>query len=101
MKAFVCEMCGSNNLIKQDGFFVCQSCGTKHTTSNSEGLDEYLRLSNLAKTAFSERDYTSAFHYSTDALGIQPKSPDMLALKGASMFGKEPASDALVRSFSR
>lgn len=100
MKAFVCEMCGSNNLIKQDGFFVCQSCGTKHTTSNSEGLDEYLRLSNLAKTAFSERDYTSAFHYSTDALGIQPKSPDMLALKGASMFGKEPASDALVRSFS-
>ena len=100
MKAFVCEMCGSNNLIKQDGFFVCQSCGTKHTSSNTEGQDEYLRLSNLAKTAFSEHDYTSAFHYSTDALVIQPKSPDMLALKGASMFGKEPASDALVRSFS-
>ncbi len=29
MKQLVCEMCGSTDLIKQDGFFACQNCGTK------------------------------------------------------------------------
>ena len=30
MKALTCEMCGSTNLIKKDGVFVCQSCGTQY-----------------------------------------------------------------------
>lgn len=25
MKAIVCEMCGSNDVVKQDGFYVCQA----------------------------------------------------------------------------
>lgn len=29
MKQLVCEVCGSNDLIKQDGVFVCQACGHK------------------------------------------------------------------------
>ena len=29
MKALVCEMCGSTDLAKQNGFFVCQSCFLK------------------------------------------------------------------------
>ena len=99
MKAFVCEMCGSNNLIKQGGFYVCQSCGTMHTIADSEEPDDYLRLVNLAKSAFSERDFSSAFRYSSEALEIQPDAPDMLSLKGASMFGKEPATDASVKAF--
>ncbi|MBQ1728972.1 MAG: hypothetical protein II036_01280 [Oscillospiraceae bacterium] len=28
MKAIVCEMCGSQDLVKKDGMFVCQNCGT-------------------------------------------------------------------------
>ena len=27
MKQLTCEMCGSTDLMKQDGVFVCQSCG--------------------------------------------------------------------------
>ena len=27
MKQITCEMCGSTDFMKQDGFFVCQSCG--------------------------------------------------------------------------
>lgn len=38
MVKIVCEMCGSNNLIKQDGEYVCQHCGTKYTTEEAKKL---------------------------------------------------------------
>lgn len=38
MKAIVCEMCGSQNLVKQDGMYVCQSCGTKYSTEEAKNL---------------------------------------------------------------
>ena len=31
MNRIFCEVCNSNDLIKQDGVFVCQSCGTKYS----------------------------------------------------------------------
>lgn len=31
MGKIVCEVCGSDNLVKKDGLFVCSSCGTKYT----------------------------------------------------------------------
>ena len=38
MKAIVCEMCGSQDLVKQDGMYVCQSCGTKYSTEEAKNL---------------------------------------------------------------
>lgn len=38
MKALVCEMCGSKDLIKQDGVFVCQHCGTKYSTEEARKM---------------------------------------------------------------
>ena len=38
MKAMVCEMCNSNDLLKQDGMFVCQSCGTKYSVEEAKNL---------------------------------------------------------------
>lgn len=38
MKALTCEMCGSTNLIKQDGVFVCQSCGTKYSLEEAKKM---------------------------------------------------------------
>lgn len=38
MKAIVCEMCSSRDVVKQDGFFVCQSCGTKYSTEDAKKL---------------------------------------------------------------
>lgn len=38
MKALVCEMCGSTDLVKQDGVFVCQSCGTKYSVEEAKKL---------------------------------------------------------------
>lgn len=38
MKALTCEMCGSTNLIKNDGVFVCQSCGTKYSVEEAKKM---------------------------------------------------------------
>lgn len=34
----VCEMCGSQDLVKQDGMFVCQNCGTKYSVEEAKKL---------------------------------------------------------------
>ena len=38
MKAMVCEMCQSNDLIKQDGMYVCQYCGMKYAPEEAKKL---------------------------------------------------------------
>ena len=66
MKAMVCEMCGSNNLVKQEGTYVCQHCGTKYSTEeakklmveidNSEKLKNYYTLARRAKESNNAED---------------------------------------------
>ena len=55
MKAIVCEMCGSNELIKQDGVFVCQICGTKYSVEEAKKMmvevDNAKKMSNLYERA--------------------------------------------------
>ncbi len=38
MKRLTCEMCGGTDLIKQDGVFVCQSCGLKYSIEEMKKL---------------------------------------------------------------
>lgn len=38
MKALTCEMCGSTNLIKHEGVFECQSCGTKYSVEEAKKM---------------------------------------------------------------
>lgn len=33
-----CELCGSNQFIKDGGFFVCQGCGTKYTLEEARAM---------------------------------------------------------------
>lgn len=65
MKALVCEMCGSQDLVKADGEYVCKSCGTKYsvdevkklmvevsgevTIDNTEKIANYYQLARRAK----------------------------------------------------
>ena len=74
MKQLTCEMCGSNELLKQDGVFVCQACGTKYSVEeakkmmfegtvkvdNSEKIQNYFEL---ARTAKDEGDSSIAAKY--------------------------------------
>lgn len=38
MKKMQCEVCASNDIIKQEGCYVCQSCGCKYTTEEARSL---------------------------------------------------------------
>jgi hypothetical protein len=38
MKKLVCEMCGGADLVKQDGVFVCQNCGTKYSVEEARKM---------------------------------------------------------------
>lgn len=38
MKQLVCEMCESSDLIKQEGAFVCQSCGIKYSVEEAKRM---------------------------------------------------------------
>lgn len=38
MKELKCEMCGSSNVIKQDGLFVCQVCNTKYSVEEARKM---------------------------------------------------------------
>lgn len=38
MKAIICEMCGSNDIIKEEGLYICQRCGTKYSTEEAKKL---------------------------------------------------------------
>lgn len=106
MKQLTCEMCGGTDLIKQDGVFVCQSCGCKYSVEeakkmmvegtvqvvgtvkidNSDSYDKYI---NLAKDAFEDSRYESAYDYSSKALDINTENLEMLLLQGLSLLGKD------------
>lgn len=38
MKALVCELCGSNEFVKEDGYFVCQHCHTKYSPEEAKKI---------------------------------------------------------------
>ena len=60
MKQIRCEVCGSTDLIKQDGLFVCQSCGIQYSLEEVKKLmvegtvkiDKTDEIENLLKRAF-------------------------------------------------
>ncbi len=76
MKAIVCEMCGSQDLVKQNGMYVCQNCGTKYDPEEAKKLmvevsgavkvDNTEKLKNyyqLARRAMGESNYVEAEKY--------------------------------------
>lgn len=65
MKKLTCEMCGSTDLMKQDGVFVCQTCGTKYSVEEAkkmmvEGTVEVAGTVKVDDTAKIENYYTMA-----------------------------------------
>ena len=38
MKTLKCELCGSTDIVKQDGVFVCQQCGAKYSPEEAKQL---------------------------------------------------------------
>lgn len=68
----VCELCGSNDIVKQDGVYVCQHCGTKYSVEEAKKLigvvkidktDETEKLLVLARRARDENNEENAAKY--------------------------------------
>lgn len=38
MNQLKCDLCGSNELVKQNGFFVCRFCGTKYSAEEARRM---------------------------------------------------------------
>lgn len=72
MNAIMCELCGSNDVVKQGDYFVCQHCGTKYTLEDARKLigtvkidssDELDSLFILARRAKDEGNIENAQKY--------------------------------------
>ncbi len=90
-----CELCGSNDFLKQDDYFVCQHCGCKYTVEqarkmqidgvvNVEGevkIDSSKKLENLyviARRSRSNNDWDAAKRYYDLVLQEDPLSWEAL-----------------------
>lgn len=81
MQAMVCELCGSNDIVKQDGMYVCQHCGTKYSVEEAKKLigvvqidktDETEKLLVLARRARDENNEENAAKYYDKVLQNDP-----------------------------
>lgn len=65
MKRLKCEMCGDSDIVKQDGLFVCQSCGMKYSAEEAkkmmiEGTVDVKGTVKVDNSAFVEKYLTNA-----------------------------------------
>ena len=92
MKRLACEMCGSTDLIKQDGVFVCQSCGCKYSVEEAKKMmiegtvdvsgstvkvdtsDELANLYQIARRARDDNNSENAARYYDMILVKDPSS---------------------------
>ena len=79
MKAMVCELCGSNDIVKQDGLYVCQHCGTKYSLEEAKKImveiDITKKLANIyerARKSIEVNDLAHAAEYYKEILDENP-----------------------------
>lgn len=91
MKQLICEMCGSTDLVKDNGIFVCQACGAKYSVEEAKKMmidgtvdvkgtvkidktAEIENLYNLAERVLSTSDINKASEYTDKILEIDPNN---------------------------
>ena len=91
MQAMVCELCGSNDFLKQDGMYVCQHCHTKYSPEEAKKLlgtvkiDESDKIKNyhtMAENAYSSGNNKEAESYCNKIIEIEPDNSEAWLLKG-------------------
>lgn len=116
MKQLTCEMCGSTELVKQDGFFVCQTCGCKYSVEEAKKMmiegtvevqgtvkvdssDEIKKLYQAARNARETSDDATALRHYENISAKDPNSWEALfylvILKTNSIKNSEIASSAI------
>lgn len=99
MKQLTCEMCGSTELMKQDGVFVCQTCGTKYSVEEAKKMmvegtvevagtvkvDDSSKIDNyytMAENAYDAGNKQEAESYCNRIIEIDPSNYKAWFLKG-------------------
>lgn len=101
MKRLTCEMCGSTNLIKKEGLFECQDCGTKYSVEDAKKMmvevdgtvevtgtvqvDNSNQLDNLLKnieTLYTDGKYDEVYKKCDAILIIDPDNPKAMLYRG-------------------
>ncbi len=87
MQAMKCEICGSNDIVKQEGIYVCQHCGTKYTVEEAKKLigtvkidkaDEIEKALTLARRAHKNHDGEIAVKYYSSVMEDDPNNWEAL-----------------------
>ena len=82
MQAIRCELCGSQDIVKEDGLFVCRNCKTKYSPEEARKLVGTVKIDNsetvenlftLARRAFRTQNYADAEKYYSMVL---PETPN-------------------------
>lgn len=84
MKQIVCEMCGSNKMLKKDGIYECQYCGCQYTLEEARKLivegtvkiddsDKAINWIKLADTAYKNSNWKEAYSYYCKVLEVYPE----------------------------
>lgn len=102
MKQLTCEMCGSTDLLKQDGVFVCQTCGCKYSVEEAKKMmiegtvdvsgstvmvDRSNEVENRIKNIKAEYDahhMKECFRLCSDLLNIDPENVTAIIYKALS-----------------
>lgn len=100
MKQLTCEICGSTDVIKQDGVFVCQTCGCKYSAEDVKKMiiegtvdvsgstvkvDDSARISNyltMAENAYDASNKEEAESYCNKIIEIDSNNYKAWLLKG-------------------
>ena len=87
MKQLICEMCGSADLIKQDGVFVCQSCGCKYSVYEAKKLmvevaPQLENLLKLAHSSFDSGNYAKCEEFCNQIITMNAQNYEVWKLKG-------------------
>ena len=106
MKRLTCEMCGSTDMLKEEGAFVCQSCGCKYSVEEAKKMmvevegtvevkgtvevtgsvkidhqDEYENYILVAKQLLSGGSWQSGYDACEKALALSPTSGEAWFIK--------------------
>lgn len=109
MKRINCEVCGSAEMLKDNGVFVCQSCGCKYSleevrkmliddastvqlnkvTSSDGQTEEYKNMLKAMRDAMDDGRFDSAYMNSVQLIAMKPDVPELIAIQALAIFGKD------------
>ena len=118
MKQLTCEMCGSTELVKQDGFFVCQTCGCKYSVEEAKKLmiegtvevtgtvqiDRNNEIENKLKNAIQEfeaRNLDVSYSLLSDILNIDPNNYQAIIYKALALGWQTSINDPKIAIVTR